>query len=174
MYNLISKANGQHHSSFVKKPRRRNSTFTLRLTSMIDVFTILLVFLLKSYSAEGQIMTPTNDLTLPISSATKTPETSSIIVVTPELILVDGTALTTVKEVINSEGLRIENLFLDLNAKRRMIEATANLSDQMKFKGEITIQGDANIPFEVLKKVMFTCGRVGYNNILLAVTTTAE
>jgi biopolymer transport protein ExbD len=174
MYNLVAKGNGQHHQSFIKKPRRRDLTFTLRLTSMIDVFTILLVFLLKSYSAEGQIMTPINDLTLPISSATKTPETSSIIVVTPELILVDGTALTTVQDVINSEGLRIENLFLDLSAKRRMSEATSNLSDKMKFKGEITIQGDANIPFEVLKKVMFTCGRVGYNNILLAVTTTAE
>lgn len=174
MYNLVAKQNGQHHRSFVKKPRRRDLTFTLRLTSMIDVFTILLVFLLKSYSAEGQIMTPTKELTLPVSSATNPPETSSIIVVTPELILVDGTAITTIQDVIDNEGLRIENLFLDLSAKRKMIEATSNLSDQMTFKGEITIQGDANIPFEILKKVMFTCGRVGYNNILLAVTTTAE
>lgn len=174
MYNLVLKTNNRHHRSLVKKPRRRDLTFTLRLTSMIDVFTILLVFLLKSYSAEGQIMTPTKELTLPVSTATKNPETSSIIVVTPELLLVDGTAISSVQDVINSEGLKIENLFLDLSAKRKMIEATSNLSDRIAFKGEITIQGDANIPFEVLKKVMFTCGRVGYNNILLAVTSTEE
>lgn len=174
MYKLIQSGNSQHHHSFVKKPRRRDLTFTLRLTSMIDVFTILLVFLLKSYSAEGQIMTITRDLNLPVSTSTKNPVTASVIIITPELILLDGTPLLSVKEALANESLRLGNLYEDLRAKRILAESVSNLSDQMSFKGEITIQGDANIPFEVLKKVMYTCGKVGYNNILLAVTSSVE
>ena len=174
MYNLIISNNSQQHHSFVRKPRRRELAFTLRLTSMIDVFTILLVFLLKSYSAEGQIMTISDELRLPVSSASKTPTTSSIIVITSELILIDGNALEKVENVINSEKLEIDNLYQDLLIKRGVAEQVSNISESMAFKGEITIQGDENIPFEVLKKVMYTCGQTGYNNILLAVTSTAE
>ena len=60
---------------FVIKPRRNKSisSFTLRLTSMIDMFTILLVFLLQSFSAEGEIMSVAQDLRLPESSAETPP-----------------------------------------------------------------------------------------------------
>ena len=174
MYNLIQSDVSQQHHSFIKKPRRRDLTFTLRLTSMIDVFTILLVFLLKSYSAEGQIMTTSDELTLPVSSATKIPTTSSVIVITPKLILIDGNPIVSVEDVINSDKLEIDNLYRDLLIKRSVAERVSDINESMSFKGEITIQGDESIPFEILKKVMFTCGKTGYNNILLAVTSTAE
>lgn len=174
MYNLIQSGNSEHHHSFVRKPRRRDPTFTLRLTSMIDVFTILLVFLLKSYSAEGQIMSVSKDLSLPVSTSIKTPETSSIIMITEKMILVDGRPLMSVKDAIESKNLRLENLYKDLRAKRLMSESVSQLTEKMAFTGDITIQGDSKIPFEVLKRVMYTCGQVGYNNMLLAVTSTAQ
>jgi len=174
MYNLIQSADSEHHHSFVRKPRRREPTFTLRLTSMIDVFTILLVFLLKSYSADGQIMTVSKELSLPISTSIKSPETSSIIMITEKMILVDGRPLMSVKDAIESKNLRLENLYKDLRAKRLMAESVSQLDEKMAFRGDITIQGDSKIPFEVLKRVMYTCGQVGYNNMLLAVTSTAQ
>jgi biopolymer transport protein ExbD len=174
MYNLIQSTNSGQHRSFVKKPKRRNPSFSLRLTSMIDVFTILLVFLLKSYSAEGQIMSVAPDLSLPVSTATKDPMTSSVISITTDLVLVDGRPLLSVKKAVASDTLLLKNLYNDLRAKRIMAESVSNLDERMAFRGEITIQGDEDIPFEILKKVMYTCGQVGYNNILLAVTTTTE
>jgi biopolymer transport protein ExbD len=141
---------------------------------MIDVFTILLVFLLKSYSAEGQIMTITDELTLPVSTASKIPTTSSVIVITPKIILIDGNPLVNVEDVLNSDKLEIGKLYTDLLVKRRVAERVSDINQSMSFKGEITIQGDENIPFEILKKVMYTCGQTGYNNILLAVTSTTE
>ena len=48
-------------------------------------------------------------------------------------------------------------------------EELGKLDSKMGFRGKITIQGDRDIPFEVLKKIMFTCGQVGFNNMLLAV-----
>ncbi|HDL78199.1 MAG TPA: hypothetical protein ENH09_01345, partial [Bacteroidetes bacterium] len=63
----------------------------------------------------------------------------------------------------------IKNLYLDLKAKRLISERLSTLDAKMKFRGEITIQGDKDIPFQLLKKVMYTCGQVGYNAMQLAV-----
>lgn len=171
MYKLIQSNDSRRHQSFIKKPRRRELNFSLRLTSMIDVFTILLVFLLKSYSAEGQITTIAPDLNLPVSTSEQIPKTASVVIITPEWILVDGRPLLSVKDALESETLRLDNLFEDLRAKRIMAESAFNIDNRMAFSGEIMIQGDSNTPFEILKRVMFTCGQVGYNNMLLAVTT---
>jgi len=148
----------------------RPGTFSLRLTSMIDMFTILLVFLLKSFSTEGQIMTVAKDLRLPQSSAQRPPETASVIVVTPQWILLDGARIVETEKVLNSKGVLIKPLHSRLTELRQLTEKIASISKGMEFTGNIAIQGDREIPFEVLKKIMYTCGSVGFNNMLLAVT----
>ena len=174
MYNLVQSDDPLHHHSLTYKPRRRRHSFTLRLTSMIDVFTILLIFLLKNYSTEGQIMTTSKDIILPVSSATKAPTVSSIVMINSDWILVDGRPLESINKIINDNSLLLNNLYEDLKAKRILAESAAKLDERMVFRGEITIQGDENIPFQILKRVMYTCGQVGYNNILLAVTSNVE
>ncbi len=156
-------------SMFKRKRRRRDAVFTLRLTSMIDMFTILLVFLLKNFSAESQMPVMTNDLRLPTSTAQKIPETASVIGLTREWVLLDGKKMARVSDVINSKTLLIKNLYMELKAKRLIAERLSTLDEKLKFRGEITIQGDKDLPFQLLKKVMYTCGQVGYNNMQLAV-----
>jgi len=148
----------------------KRGTFTLRLTSMIDMFTILLVFLLKSYSAEGQIMTITPDLLLPESTASDVPHTTSVVAVTQEWILLDGRPIERVQNVLNTEALIIPRLLQELQDLRALTEGIGQLSADMAFTGNITIQGDKGIIFELLKKVMVTCGTMGYNDMFLAVT----
>ncbi len=175
MYRLVNSDDPfHHHTGLTRKPRKRNATFVLRLTSMIDVFTILLVFLLKNFSAEGQILSVSENLTLPVSSSIKDPKTTSVIMITTKWILVDGRPLETLQNVLNSDKLLIKNLYEDLRAKRILAESVAGLDERMEFRGEIPIQGDENIPFEILKRVMYTCGQVGYNDMLLAVTSNGE
>lgn len=152
-------------------PRRRGRTgsFTLRLTSMIDMFTILLVFLLKSYSAEGQIMTIARDLRLPESTATLPPKTTSIVAITHEWILLDGRPIARNAEVLARGELVIPSLLKELQDLRALTEGIGQLGAVSTFAGNITIQGDKSTPFELLKRVMVTCGRMGYNDMNLAV-----
>ncbi|MDZ7373927.1 MAG: biopolymer transporter ExbD [candidate division KSB1 bacterium] len=150
--------------------RRLRGTFSLRLTSMIDMFTILLVFLLKSFSTEGDILTVAKDLRLPESTANKPPQTASIIAVTPEWILLDGNRIVRTQEVLENRGAIVQPLREELSRLRKLTETIASISQGMEFTGNIVIQGDKSIPFAVLKKIMYTCGSVGYNNMLLAVT----
>ncbi|NOY76811.1 MAG: biopolymer transporter ExbD [Calditrichaeota bacterium] len=155
--------------SILSRKRRKNGIFTLRLTSMIDMFTILLVFLLKNYTTENQVPVMANDLRLPSSTAQKIPETASVVGLTRQWVLLDGKKMARVSDVLKSDNLLIKNLFLELRAKRLISERLASYDSKMKFRGEITIQGDKDLPFQLLKKVMYTCGQVGYNNMQLAV-----
>ncbi len=148
---------------------RRSGDMRLRLTSMIDMFTILLVFLLKSYSAEGQIITVTDDLRLPDSTAEKPPASSPVVIVTDRLILLDEEAVATIEEVERQKNLIIRNLKNGLSEKKEISEALGRENEALGFKGIVTIQGDREIPFRILKKIMVTCGQAGYSNILLAV-----
>jgi biopolymer transport protein ExbD len=152
------------------KRRKGSSTFTLRLTSMIDMMTILLVFLLKSYSAEGQIVTITKDLRLPESTSKTTPIVTSVISITSEWILLDGRPIEKIASVLTKNELIIQNLSDELANLRTLTEGIGDLGGSMMgFRGNIAIQGDREITFDLLKRIMFTCGRVGYNNMLLTV-----
>ena len=156
---------------FVVKPRRSKSisAFTLRLTAMIDMFTILLVFLLKSFSVEGEIMSVAKDLRLPESTAQTPPKAAPILVVTNEWIILDGTPVEKVETVMTQRDNIINSLKTQLQQIRAFSESLAQLNANMRFKGNIAIQGDKEIPFGLLKKSMFTCGQVGFNDMLLVV-----
>ncbi|MEE4311192.1 MAG: biopolymer transporter ExbD [candidate division KSB1 bacterium] len=160
------------NAKFMLYPRRRkkNVQVSLKLTSMIDMFTILLVFLLKSFSAEGQIVTVSQDLRLPESTAQKSPEPASTIAITEEWVLLDGEQVAPVNEVMSLNKLMIPGLADGLNNLKTVSETVGQMSGEMGFTGQISIQGDKEIPYQLLKKVMFTCGQIGYNDILLTVT----
>ncbi|OQX96240.1 hypothetical protein B6I21_01445 [candidate division KSB1 bacterium 4572_119] len=150
--------------------KKRETHFALKLTSMIDMFTILLVFLLKSYSAEGQIMSVSPDLQLPQSTAQKAPQTTSIIAITQNDILLDGHKIGTVDRIMRTKDNLIKALENELKQKRRLSEKVSELHSDIIFTGKISIQADKELPYLVIKKIMFTCGRVGYNDIMLAVS----
>jgi biopolymer transport protein ExbD len=153
-----------------RRVRNRNQLVSLRLTSMIDMFTILLVFLLKSYSAEGQIITLSEDLRLPDSTAELPPISTPIVKVTQQTILLDDVPVADIERTYKDNNLEIAGLGRLLSEKKIISERLGAKDANLGFKGNVTIQGDKEIEFRILKKIMFTCGKAGYNNIYLAVT----
>lgn len=137
---------------------------------MIDMMTILLVFLLKSYSSEGQIMTITQDLRLPVSTVQTPPRLTSVVSITSQWVLLDGRPVDQISRILQQESLLIPRLQKELVNLRKMSEAIGTISTDMSgFQGNIAIQADRDITFDLLKRIMLTCGQVGYNNMLLTV-----
>jgi biopolymer transport protein ExbD len=143
--------------------------FKPQLTSLIDVMTILLIYLLKSFSSEGEIITVSKDLMLPESSAQKKPELTVVIMVNNQYILAEDKPLTATDKVLSSDELIIPELNSWLEKRRETTQKIEQYSTKTKFEGNITIQGDKRIRFRLLKKIMYTCGQQGYNNFSLAV-----
>lgn len=155
----------------IKKSRSQKSLkgFRPQLTSLVDVMTILLIYLLQSFSSEGEIITVSKDLMLPESSAKKKPELSVVLTINNKYILAEGKHITSVEQVLSSTDLIIPELEKWLAERRLLTQKIEQYSTKTKFKGDIIIQADKHIRFRLLKKIMYTCGQQGFNNFSLAV-----
>ena len=149
---------------------RKPSLLTLNITSMLDMFTILIIFLLKSYSAEGLILTIPADLHLPQSTTQTAPEPGLVVEVSSDVLAVDGQMLDVdLKAIEQSEELIIDSLYDHLMVKARQYEEISNLNPNAGFTGRLVLEGDRDIPFKLLKKILYTCGQAGFINQSLAV-----
>lgn len=149
---------------------KRPSLLVLNITSMLDMFTILILFLLKSYSAEGIILTIPADLFLPYSTTQTAPEPGLVVELTENTLVVDGTILVVdLKNAEASDSLIIPELYRHLMGKVRQYEEIASINPDASFTGQMVLEGDRDIPFRLLKKILYTCGQAGFINQSLAV-----
>ena len=157
--------------SILRKKRKGANEFAKpQMTSLVDVLTVLVFFLLKNFSTEGDIMTPTKNLELPESSAKAKPEISLVIAISQKHIMVEGTPVALVSEEQERDGTDIPGLAKALDDKRKQTEAISEYDKNVSFNGKLAIQGDRNIPYWLLQKVLATCGDNGYSSFALAVS----
>ena len=154
-----------------KRKRRQlsRSVATLTLTSLMDMMVIILIFLLKSFSAEGDILAVDPKLKLPVSTSREAPKMKLIIQVSTDAIIVDGARVAEIGDLVRGKELLIKPVFDSLMKNSRRMEFIAKNNPSVRFAGEVLIQGDRRIPFALLKKIMYSCGQAGYGNISLAV-----
>jgi biopolymer transport protein ExbD len=144
------------------------SAGSVNLISMMDILTVLLLFLLKSYVAGGEVMVPPPGITLPNSTAESIPQSSLVVAIDNDEILVGSERVITIADAVGADGLEIAPLSARLQQMREQQEEIAKLRGE-ETKLAATIQGDRNIEFRVLRKVMYTLNQNGYEDIALAV-----
>ena len=154
-----------------KKHRRRQpKEMSLQITSMIDVFTILLVFLLKSYSTEGHLVDIAEAIRLPASTAQETIQPAVAVAFNGESLYLDGDLLIEdVRPYIAADEMLVQPLYEALTAISLQSKKIAEVNPSVVFTGEIVLQGDREIPFRLLKKIIYTAGQAEYVNQSLAV-----
>ena len=152
--------------------RKSPSLVVLNITSMLDMFTILIIFLLKSYSAEGVILPIPADLHLPDSTTQAQPAPGLIIELSRDVIIVNGTTLPLdLEKVENSDSLIIPELYDYLSRRVKQYEEISSANPDMKFTGRMVLEGDREVRFRLLKKILYTSGQAGFINQSLAVFT---
>jgi len=146
--------------------RNRNKTMVdMNLVSLIDVFTILIFFLLSNTGAVETIASP-RAVKLPESMSQKEPKETVLVVVTGTEILVGPRVVSSVIDAMATDGDLIAPLKaeLDLMASRQVIRAE-NMADSKR----LTIMADKDIPYRLLRKVMFTGARANFSDVSFAV-----
>lgn len=154
--------------SRIKKHDTNPGKVRVNLTSMMDMFTIILVFLLKTYSTEGMLIQPSEYLTLPTSTVEKSPEVALDLVISKEWVMVNHEPVEQVNNIMAQDGLIVNSLREKLEVYAREAKRMEELYGT-KFSGKVTIQGDKEIPYKLLVKVMATCGKSDYPNMRLVV-----
>lgn len=146
--------------------RRSKKMPALMLTSLMDTFTILVFFLLFHMS-NGAFLEAPKQIKLPGSVVEAKPRETVVIMVSPEVVLVQGQAVISTPELLGDGIERVPGITERLEQLERNI---IGINTQGIVEGkEVTILADKTIPFRVLKKIMSTCTDSGYGRISLAV-----
>jgi len=149
-----------------KHHKRNKGTGSLNLVSLMDIFTILVFFLLVN-SSDVETLPNTKALQLPESIAEEKAKESVVILISEEDILVQGVLVAKVEDVLATMGNDIPALRQALKSQNDRVLRRAAQDD---IAGrEVTIMGDKEIPYRLLKKVMATCTESDYGQISLAV-----
>ncbi|HUF72031.1 MAG TPA: biopolymer transporter ExbD [Gammaproteobacteria bacterium] len=144
---------------------RHRKGVSLNLVSLMDIFTILVFFLLVN-SSDVEVLPNARDVQLPESIAETKARESVVILVTDSEILVQGRVVSRIDDVLASNDLVIPALrdALVAQAGRSLLATDEDAADR-----EVTIMGDKEIPYHLLKRVMATCTDADYGRLSLAV-----
>lgn len=158
------------HSDRAKRMDRRHKRYKdskgLNLVSLMDIFTILVFFLLVN-SSEVEVLPNARDVQLPESIAEQKAEEAVVILVSETQILVQGTPVITIDEAMAQKAHVIAPLKAALQSQNdRVLRKTAEEDIAQR---QVTIMGDRDISYSLLKRVMRTCSDADYGRISLAV-----
>lgn len=186
----------------IRRRKRRHTVkkkFGLQLTSLMDALMIIVVFLLKSYGISAMGVVHTDNLQLPYSTAPETVGEGLVVIVARDKIYIDNEPVLEFQVEVDEEGNVIESddpkfllpdsevgsamsilpVFDALKKKRDDFEVLASRTDNpeealKKWTGDIMIQADKKVPYELLRKVMYTAGLVGFKRFRLTVEKLVE
>lgn len=145
---------------------RMHKSSKLNLTALMDIFTILVFFLMVN-SGDVEVLQADKDIKLPESSAEQTPDVTLLVKISATDLIVGGRAVAQVDAILAQDADVIDALATELNylAERKPI------TDAQREKGRpVTIMGDKDVPYKLLKRVMTTCAQADYRDISLAVS----
>jgi biopolymer transport protein ExbD len=171
---LYSSVKLEAASAKLNKHGRKSLYEALNLVAYIDMMTMLVIFLLMSFSASGEILFVQKNIVLPDAQNWTDLERAPVIAVSTEVVTLDGKQMATMDQLMqeNTSGdFKIPELY-DL-----LVTAKNNyklLHPNENFAGVAIVQSDRNVEFKALRKIMFTAQVAGYNNVNFAVAQKAK
>ena len=146
--------------------RNKRAAWKLNLTPLMDVFTVLVFFLMFNSSSVEMLQQP-KQIVLPESVTEAKPRETVVIFVGKDEVLVQGVPVARIADIVADDSLDIESIRVRL---AELSESVIGLSTQTVAESqEVTVLADKSIPFSVLKKIMATCTGQGYTRVSLAV-----
>ncbi|MBD3645924.1 MAG: biopolymer transporter ExbD [Pseudomonadales bacterium] len=151
--------------------RNRGKITKLNLTSLMDVFTILVFFLLVN-SGSVEVMEAPKEVTLPESKVETKPRETVVIFISPSEVLVQGRKVAQTVEVLNGDRSTLQPIATRLADLRDNIVGPSTMA--VARSQEVTILADKEVPFIVIRRIMSACTQEGYENVSLAVVQKAS
>ena len=176
----------RYHNILKRRGGKRSVTAILSLTAMVDMFTVLAVFLLQNYNTTGEILYIPKEVVLPKANRVLELKPSLVITVSSKEVLIDTTPVATFEEVKASadwvipklrdeakiliEKARVEQEAKLQNKLNKVVSTTlGNTEEDPEAWRKVTIQADKDIDYLTLKKIMYSVYEAGGGPINFAV-----
>jgi biopolymer transport protein ExbD len=151
---------------------RKSVNLEIPLIPFIDFLIVLVVFLLITFSASGELLAQKPTITMPKAQNTQMLEVAPVVAIDPVVVTLDGRRMAdTASLAADPKVERMEQMIQDLETLRRN---WAILHPQEPFPGVIVMQADISIDFRVIKKIMFSAAQAGFPNVSFAVNRQAK
>jgi biopolymer transport protein ExbD len=141
----------------------------LNVIPMVDMMTLLVIFLLQQFSTTGEVLYMQKDIKLPDAHHGQVIEIAPVIAISGEQIVVTGVKVADIPDLDRDSGyLNIPALEERLRDEKKRWEFIHKSDPNSKWDGVVNIQADRAVPFRIVKRVMYSCGVAGYFNMNFA------
>jgi biopolymer transport protein ExbD len=159
----------QKSKIFGKGAHGKKSGFAdLLITPLVDMFVIIVIFLLQNFSATGDILFMTANITLPDSTYGKEIDRAPVVQISSDAVMLEGEQIALVADLGRDEYWNIPALEEKLRDLKKRYEMIHQGDGAGGFKGDVNIQGHKEVQFKTIKRVMYSCNQAGYLNINFA------
>ncbi len=156
---------------FAKKNKKVTGEVSLQITSMADIFTILLVFLLKGLASDAIQITPANATTLPAGAHSKSISEAAL-----QVEITKSDLLVEKEKIIGLEDMKkemtadetIPSLNQKLMKERERQKLISQNNDSVKISNQVIVLADQGVPFSTIKPVLKTLAVQGYSEVKFA------
>lgn len=146
----------------MERNHKRAKTPGLNLVALMDIFCVLVFFLLVN-SSSTQHIPSVKELKLPVSLSQKAPEETLVIEITRSAILIQGVTVASIDELLKNHDEIIPKLKEELIFLTAKAQSLTGDSSNKEYK--VTIMGDENISYELIRKILTTCQQANYTKI---------
>jgi biopolymer transport protein ExbD len=148
---------------------RRSLNAELNVVPMVDMMTLLVIFLLQQFSSTGEVMYMQKDIKLPDARHGQLIEIAPVVAISAQQVVVTGVKVADIPDLDRDSGyLNIPALEERLRDEKKRWEFIHKADPSSKWDGVVNIQADKAVPFRIVKRVMYSCGVAGYFNVNFA------
>ncbi len=148
---------------------RKATNADLNVVPMVDMMTMLVIFLLQQFSSTGEVLYMQKDIKLPDARHGQTIDLAPVVAISGTEIAVVGVKVADIADLDREAGyLNIPGLEEKLRDEKKRWDFIHQQDPEKKWEGMVNIQADKAVPFRVVKRVMYSCGVAGYFNVNLA------
>jgi len=159
---------------FGKGAHGKKGTFAdLLITPLVDMFVIIVIFLLQNFSATGEILFMSKNISLPEATNGRDIDRAPVVQISNDSVMLEGEQIALVADLGRDEYWNIPALEEKLRDLKKRYEVIHQSDPSGGFKGDINIQAHKEVQFKTIKRVMYSCNQAGYLNINFAVMGTA-
>lgn len=148
---------------------RRPTTAELNVVPMVDIMTMLVIFLLQQFSSTGEVLYMQKDIKLPDARHGQMIDVAPVVAISADQVVVTGVKVADVADLDRDSGyLNIPGVEERLRDEKKRWEFIHKADPDSKWDGIVNIQADKAVPFRIVKRVMYSCGVAGYFNVNFA------
>ena len=170
---IMSTLNSGVSANSKHRREKSNPGSKLNLVSLMDIFTILVFFLMMN-TGDVEILQPDEKIILPQSFTQHKPDTSPVIKESTDAIYFKEVQVVSIKDLMAKRGVKhqddalIDTLYSQLVKEKDYLPSLAVKMDELP-SHSISVMGDASVPYALLKRVLYTCAQAGFRDVSLAV-----